>query len=146
MRNHQFNKKNHFYAGFTLIELMIVVAIIGILAAIAIPAYQNYVKRAAYAEVITGMAPFKLGVTECFQTNGALATCNTGTDAVPAAFSSASGPLATVTVTAGVIEATTNAYKGITTADGCTLTPSIVASTLRWSYGGNCVTNGFVKN
>jgi type IV pilus assembly protein PilA len=139
-------KQKRVHRGFTLIELMFVVAIIGILAAIAIPAYQNYVKRAAYAEVITGMAPFKLGVTECFQTNGALATCNTGTDAVPVAFSSASGPLATVTVSAGVIEATTNSYKGISTADGCTLTPSIVSSALRWSYGGNCVTNGFVKN
>ena len=146
MRNYQFNEKNHFDAGFTLIELMIVVAIIGILAAVAIPSYQNYVRRAAYGEVILAMAPFKVGVTDCYQTNGALTTCNTGTDGVPAAFTSASGPLASVRASTGVITVTTNAYKGITTSDGCTLTPSVVASTLRWIYGGNCVTNGFVKN
>jgi prepilin-type N-terminal cleavage/methylation domain-containing protein len=146
MRNYQFNKKNHFDAGFTLIELMIVVAIIGILAAVAIPSYQNYVRRAAYGEVILAMAPFKVGVTDCFQTNGALATCNSGADGVPAAFTSASGPLATVRASAGVITVTTNAYKGITASDGCSLNPLVVASTLRWSYSGNCLTNGFVKN
>lgn len=139
-------KAKHKVSGFTLIELMIVVAIIGILAAIAIPAYQNYIKRAAYTEVISGMEPFKLGVAECYQTSGDLATCDTGSDSVPAAYSATIGPLANVTVTDGVITATTNAHKGITTNDGCTLTPTVVSSALRWAYSGNCVTNGLVKN
>ena len=54
-------------AGFTLIELMIVVAIIGILAAIALPAYQDYTKRAKVSEAIVATTPCKVEVTEWYQ-------------------------------------------------------------------------------
>ncbi len=56
--------------GFTLIELMIVVAIIGILAAVAIPAYQDYTQRAQMAEALTMTAGAKTAIAEFAQTNG----------------------------------------------------------------------------
>ncbi len=62
--------------GFTLIELMIVVAIIGILAAIAIPAYQDYTIRAQVSEGLNLSGGAKTAVTEYFQDRGALPTNN----------------------------------------------------------------------
>ena len=69
--------------GFTLIELMIVVAIIGILAAVAIPAYSNYTKKAKFTEVTQATQAMKSALEACQSDTGDLTYCNNGSNGVP---------------------------------------------------------------
>ena len=69
--------------GFTLIELMIVVAIIGILAAVAIPAYSTYTKKAKFTEVVQATQALKTGIESCYGDMGDMNLCYAGTNGVP---------------------------------------------------------------
>ncbi|NMR27996.1 prepilin-type N-terminal cleavage/methylation domain-containing protein [Pseudoalteromonas sp. NEC-BIFX-2020_002] len=113
--------------GFTLIELMIVIAIIGILAAIALPQYQTYTKKARFSEVVLAASSAKGLVDVCFQTRGAgsLANCDTAAKiGLNTAGAAAGTHVASVGVTGttAVITGT-----GAATVDGATyiLTPTV---------------------
>ena len=93
--------------GFTLIELMIVVAIIGILAAVAIPAYQDYTTRAKVSEILGFASSMKTSVSECALTDGALTNCDDTAAGVDTSDVAAASPyISSVGIAAGVITIT----------------------------------------
>lgn len=125
--------------GFTLIELMIVVAIIGILAAVAIPQYQDYTKKAKVGNALTSVDSLKTAVALCAQEAGGVLTgCTTGSNGINAF--TTTKEVSAASVTDGIITATLGTGIG-TNLDGKTLTftPTTAAGStnLTWAVTTN---------
>ena len=133
--------------GFTLIELMIVVAIIGILAAVALPAYQDYTKRAKMTEAIGFLAAAKTGVSEAYASSNSLTNINNAAAGLAAPADINSAVVESVTVLAGVI--TVNVRNVDTACDAAaaaiTFTPNPgTGDSLAWQGRAATACNKFV--
>lgn len=131
--------------GFTLIEMLITIAIIAILMSIAMPSFSRYLKRAHYTEIVNAAAPFKLGVSECFQVTGSLDACNSDNEGVPNDITktSHSSLIKSIQTVHGVITITPKNSYGFTHDDTYILTPSNTQDTLSWQRSGGGVDHGY---
>ena len=132
--------------GFTLIELMIVDAIIGILAAIAIPAYQDYLRRAKCTEVVQATQAVKVAVEVCAQDNGGIANCDAGSEGIPADVGANGSYVASVATANGIITATAVNAQALL-GETYILTPVYSLTTgIRWDVTGTCVAATICKD
>lgn len=131
--------------GFTLIELMITLAIVAIIAVIAVPSYLNYTKKAHYSEIVRSTGPYVIGVAECFHRTGTFTGCHGGVEGIPNDITNTTESIANLIVRNGQITVTPEALHGISPEDTYILTPSEQDSMISWQCSGGGVSKGLTK-
>lgn len=138
-----------FQKGFSFIELVIVVAIMGMLAALTIPVYQDYSKRSSYTEILVSTGPIKTAISECVMHKGAVLGCDTAEAVgVTLPVGEANGAINTITITSGnaALVIVPNQMNGILSSDTCTVQPQLNTGSISWYYSGVCVDKHYVSN
>jgi type IV pilus assembly protein PilA len=145
MKNFQQMKKS-VQKGFTLIELMIVVAIIGILAAVALPAYQDYIAKSAFSETVAATTGIKTAAEVYMQIEDTTSGVASDKTVAKLLLGADNGPMVkTVTISAtGAITATSQNVKGMGETSYI-ITPSIVNGAVQWTLSGGCLLKGWCK-
>lgn len=124
---------------------MVVIAIIGITASLAISSWNTNVKKAYYSEIVNATSPYKQGVLMCYQSLNTLRGCTNNTNYVPANQTRAIGAIRRIRTNNGVITVIPVAAHGVLTTDRYVLTPRIQNNTLIWTSSGQAVTKGYAK-
>lgn len=134
------------YQGFTLMELLIAIVIVGILTSVALPSYRKYLQKARYSELVQAASPYKLSVEECYQNMGSLEQCSAGQSGVLPAVT-ANTAKASINVASGVITVTpNNTRSSFANTDTYILTPTVNEfDGLSWSSSGGAVKAGLAN-
>ena len=138
-------KKIYRVSGFSLLELLLVVALIGILAAFAVPSYQTYLQKTRFMEVVQHTHAIRVAQSACLlQAGDSVSACDTfGELAMPEPLISDNTQSIGVSATSGIITGTATAAAGNYTF---TLSPIINSKgLLTYTVGGSCISAGFCK-
>ncbi|HHM04952.1 MAG TPA: prepilin-type N-terminal cleavage/methylation domain-containing protein [Gammaproteobacteria bacterium] len=134
--------------GFTLIELMIVVAIIGILAAIAIPAYQDYTARAQVSEGITLAEGLKSTIAEVYADSGTFTGVSSGSKGLPAATDVKGNYVSQVAVADGKITVTmkSSGVASVVAGKTFTLSPTAGTGSVTWTCAKDSIDDKYLPS
>lgn len=138
-------KRNRLTRGFSLLELLLVVALIGILAAFAVPTYQTYLQKTRFMEVVQLSQSIRVAQSACLlQAAGDIGTCDTFAEiSMPAPNTSDNTQSIGISATTGTITGTGTTATGSYTY---MLTPRINSDgLLTYTLGGSCIAIGFCK-